>query len=524
MGYRPSYGLSLKPKGCQRTLLPSQFGRPQLLTWKNNLTSLSRVYNLYFIASVDKILVFEPEFPSQELGLPKMTIRPPLSSPDLPGHHSVDYPHAINQLLVDRLGDLEIVVIACDDGDVIAYLVKDIQHAIDCGVRKIRRSGQCDDGNNHLRPILHDNVGKSAWGLAVHRKARMLAVSANTKDITIYSFALTDEQGRSSPSCEEGNGGFNGTKESITGPVFLYDRAISRRMILRTDSVASNIPNISFCNTSEDPHGRFLASTNIVGVTTLWDLQHKCSVEELVTRTRSPRGAFEHWNLQLSGKHGGWNIVFLDKRSFRTAESETDAMTGLFSDVDASHSQSEQWTSTEDCSEDSYSEEDGLLLAPGTPHPNSTHFLSSTLGVSNRLDHSGGNSSEYGESVTDRSQFWMRVMTGCGAGQLSPLPNCPILQTAIRDVFLFQPEYDTSGRTRLIYKKDSRIPSDVMANRIVPGLGPILGFDSSSDLPQPFCPIQILHNPLAESLAFSRLIPRCERLNMVNDIPELGVG
>ena len=41
-----------------------------------------------------------------------------------------------------------------------------------------------------------------------------------------------------------------------------------------------NIPSIDFCNTGDDPHGRWLLATNIKGDVMLWDLhmQHLVSL------------------------------------------------------------------------------------------------------------------------------------------------------------------------------------------------------------------------------------------------------
>ncbi|KAF2230573.1 hypothetical protein EV356DRAFT_536287 [Viridothelium virens] len=466
-----------------------------------------------------------------------MKIKVPISAPGLPGYHSVDYPHAVNQLLLDRLGDHEVVLVACDDGDVVAYYVKDVQYAIDNGTRKIQRDGQWDHRPVHLRPILHENVGMSAWGLAVHREARLIAVSANTREITIYSFALTGADGHSSPKWGGHNTVFDSQSGCTTGPNSPYYREIGRRKILRTDAVPSNIPNISFCNTPEDPRGRYLASTNIVGVTTIWDLEHDCSVEDLVMRTRSPGGSFEPWNFRFSERHGGWNVLFLDKRSFRTAETETRIIPNLFWDVNTRDGHRESWVEqgieaedTEvfdseggDAMNGTENEDDDLYQGPETSQSSDDEYPPVTSNFSSSLGLFVRDRPSRFETVNDRSQFWMSVLSDCRAGELSPLPHCPVLCTSTRDVFLLQPEYTTFGRSRFVYKSDSEKPSEVIANRTAAGLGPVLSFDFSSQLPQPFCPIQILHNPLRESFAFSSFFPQCERLNMVNEVPELGI-
>lgn len=37
----------------------------------------------------------------------------------------------------------------------------------------------------------HRNVGASAWGLAIHREARLLAISANTHQIRVVAYGLS---------------------------------------------------------------------------------------------------------------------------------------------------------------------------------------------------------------------------------------------------------------------------------------------------------------------------------------------
>lgn len=152
-------------------------------------TALSREFNIYFLASVDEIWLYQPEFPSQAL-----TTRPPLIF-DVPntglgtgGDMIPQRPHTINNIIVDYYGNEEVLLIALDDGDVIAYHTKDIQKELDSGH---------DPGFGHdfrkedVRPFFTANVGKSAWGLSMHAAARLIAVSANSHEITVFAAALT---------------------------------------------------------------------------------------------------------------------------------------------------------------------------------------------------------------------------------------------------------------------------------------------------------------------------------------------
>src|SRR5689334_20440174 len=96
------------------------------------LTALSQIYNLYFVACIDKIYVYEPSFPDQRLtNEPALIISPPKSKPGLRGSIDVYHPHSITRLHVDFLGNHEIVLVTCDDGDVIGYSIPSIQREIE---------------------------------------------------------------------------------------------------------------------------------------------------------------------------------------------------------------------------------------------------------------------------------------------------------------------------------------------------------------------------------------------------------
>ena len=100
-------------------------------------------------------------------------------------------PHAANHIRVGNLGLKEILLIACDDGDVIGYDVATILRTIESSLPP-------------PEPIFAVNVGASAWGLAIHTQARLIAVSSNTHKINIFSFGLTkdkDHERRQHPGC-----------------------------------------------------------------------------------------------------------------------------------------------------------------------------------------------------------------------------------------------------------------------------------------------------------------------------------
>lgn len=102
-----------------------------------------------------------------------MVIDPPKSGPNLRGYIDQATPHSINRILVDFLGSEEIVLVCCDDGDVIGYKTDAIKHAID---RRAVPNELTGLPLEELKPFFLENVGMSAWGLAVHSEARMVAV------------------------------------------------------------------------------------------------------------------------------------------------------------------------------------------------------------------------------------------------------------------------------------------------------------------------------------------------------------
>ena len=163
-------------------------------------TALSQVYNLYFIACVDTIHVYQPSFPDQKLsGRPDLILRPPKSRPGLRGTIDPPNPHSITHLIVDFLGTEEILLVSCDDGDVVGYHIHFIQQAIEAQLV----SDTFERNARDVRNFFHKNVGLSAWGLSVHCEARLIAVSANTHRVTIYAFALARPGSSSSESSTE---------------------------------------------------------------------------------------------------------------------------------------------------------------------------------------------------------------------------------------------------------------------------------------------------------------------------------
>ena len=229
----------------------------------------------------------------------------PSSRPGLTGYIDRNQPHAINSILIGKLGNQEILVCACDDGDVVAYYTSTIQRAIDgppLGLTVEQR----------LRPLLLTNIEKSAWGLAIHSNARLIAASSNKHDITVFSFALTEDAILRGESPDP---------DKIDA-IKLNSRERDTEFILCGHS--HNIPNISFLNADSDIEGRYLVSTDLTGTMLIWDLQQRCGIKRMppIEDNRSVNS------------RSGWSVVCVDMLSAQYAESPQELLGFLPSGVD----------------------------------------------------------------------------------------------------------------------------------------------------------------------------------------------
>ncbi|KAF2826473.1 hypothetical protein CC86DRAFT_382501 [Ophiobolus disseminans] len=255
-------------RGLDRVPRPHE--APLVKEWRCELTALSQKYNIYFVGCTDVVNVYQPSFPNQAIsGDPILVLHPPTSRRPQPGSlhngNDPDDPHSINRLHVDYLGDDEILLMTCDDGDVVAYRMEEIQTALG----RLADNSSQEPLANEIRTFLHRNVGASAWGIAVHRNARMIAFSANTYQVTIIAFALTTRRdGSPEPEFSDPLPALKDNEETI-------DFSLRReREHMFTVAANTNIPSIAFDNTGKDPIGRWLLSSSIDGKTMLFDL-HK---------------------------------------------------------------------------------------------------------------------------------------------------------------------------------------------------------------------------------------------------------
>ena len=248
-----------------------------------------------------------------------MIIHPPESSPYLEPGIDHDDPHSITRLHVDYLGQEEIILITCDDGDVVGYRTEEIQRVID------QQKEVSDDDNvfrveNSVRTFLHRNVGASAWGLAIHREARMIAISANTHKVTVIAYALAQTNETPEYSSASSDPGQEDCSDEEDPSDFPSPR---RQDHVITLPARHNVPSVSFNNSGDDPSGRWLTSCSINGETLIWDLHHPDKPVRTIrlgfcASVKDPTKAPQHTPGSCACMrpsnfpHAVWNTMFLD--------------------------------------------------------------------------------------------------------------------------------------------------------------------------------------------------------------------
>ena len=234
------------------------------------------------------------------------------------GHYPNNGTRAINKLLVQSLGSEEVVAVVRDDGDVEAYYTRHIYNAIE---KRAYHDSALGILSADVKPFFHRSVGLSAWGLAIHSTARMIAVSANTYATTVFTFALTDGESDDEDDLpDEDEVYYHG----LRGVVPPNDRRKNDVRILAHAGGTQNLPDIAFCNTGDDPAGRWLLTGDLLGQVAAWDV-HTLQLNQVVNTAFSP----PIWKIPkggMDGRNGVWGLLFLDPLSFRTTTTIEEAL------------------------------------------------------------------------------------------------------------------------------------------------------------------------------------------------------
>lgn len=252
----PSWPFWIEPRLIDASRLTSRREDfPRVARLRENLTALSQHYNLYFVAYKGWIHVYVPSRGTQHLlGEPVAVLDPDLSSTPMSkfttGHVNRGCPHCVNHIKVGDLGDKEILLIARDNGDVVAWYTELIARQVEERRRTPRypdiRSDDEDDDDDDAdaeepllpspRHFFADNVGASAWGLAIHKRDRLIAVSSNTQEVTVFAFALggdePDAQFKDVPAGRSDDFSGHAAKEHLSGHLPSYSSLVASAIFI----------------------------------------------------------------------------------------------------------------------------------------------------------------------------------------------------------------------------------------------------------------------------------------------------
>ncbi|KAI9375862.1 hypothetical protein BJX61DRAFT_492799 [Aspergillus egyptiacus] len=337
---RPGGGLHLRAlnveRGSDRYPTADDISPPRIAHWRCNLTALSQRRNLLFVACSHQIYVWEPAGASQTLGRkPGMIINPVMKEPRGIGYIRPAFPHEINSILVDDLGREEVLLLATDSGNVCGYRVE----AIFSALKRATESGKTRpvDGAE-VMPFFLEYVGASAWGLAIHKYARLIAVSANSELVTVFAFALVNPaSGRNDDTLPELAEDDEFTDVGQTWLDVRTDEQLQQLKHLmpgqhRTRNIKlsyaghfSNIPSVSFLNCDLDPNGTWMVSTDIENKVLVWKVWEDLGPFNIYYFNQETYRSFPN---TLRSDDRGWSVIALDPRSFQLLKSTEEACGG----------------------------------------------------------------------------------------------------------------------------------------------------------------------------------------------------
>ncbi|EPE08276.1 hypothetical protein F503_01059 [Ophiostoma piceae UAMH 11346] len=238
---------------------------PPVSRGRLNLTALSQKYNVFFAAFKEEIHVFRPQQAPEIVRGALLILRPQPTeaAKKIGGYQSTTAPHQVNHMIVGDLGDTEILLMAFDDGDVIAYYTEHIVKYLSSKWR-----GHPTRSPKKPTPFFRETVGLSAWGLAIHTKSRLIAVSSNLAEVTVFAPALYRAYRRwsvttesdsieNAPAFHPGRYGFQKLKSA------LEKRARNWRILLPLGRGGKNIPSIAFVGDCGLPY--MIIATDIDG-------------------------------------------------------------------------------------------------------------------------------------------------------------------------------------------------------------------------------------------------------------------
>ncbi|CAG8539020.1 10396_t:CDS:10 [Dentiscutata erythropus] len=129
-----------------------------------NLTAVSnKIKDIFFVAIYDSIFAYRLSSYNDEDDTPKKPFKK-LNRPIDPTSHDDEEQHIINAIKVGEIGYEEVLVSVDESGDIHVWYTSNLE-----------------------KNPLHFKNNESTWGVALHGPRRLLAVSANSHEITIFN-------------------------------------------------------------------------------------------------------------------------------------------------------------------------------------------------------------------------------------------------------------------------------------------------------------------------------------------------
>jgi hypothetical protein len=292
-------------------------GFPKVARVRANLTTLSQHYNLYFTAYQDKVYVYQPQKAPQILPPVSLILQPPRTkaAKAIGGTLDKQQGHMMNHITVGDLGNMEILLLAFDDGDVVAYYTHLIAHAVGIGKGGVSQSAGATRATP-MRPFFHDNVGLSAWGLAIHKQSELFAVGSNKHEVTVFAFATRDKEKKSETRDEFSPKVWSG-QTALELERHFRSRTRTWRIVLPLGVEGHNVPSIAFCD-DERGNADKVVAVDVRGNTWILDIWKIGGFPALLQPSMT-RGAD-------NASYMGWGVVVLPDSSFRPAHDNKAAM------------------------------------------------------------------------------------------------------------------------------------------------------------------------------------------------------
>ncbi|KAF4123963.1 CRT10 [Geosmithia morbida] len=306
--------------------LPASTNRtiPYTHKFRNNLTALSSAHNLYFVAYSHRIFVYKPTHGTRS----RLDCHPDLQLQAKKTERAqvvggtIDLRHrgqSINHIICGFLGDREIVLACSDNGDVFAFYTDDIADSVfreprppKQDILPRRNTNDADrkqkkSTTTNPEPFFHSNVKKSAWGLAIHRASRVIAVSSNRAEVTVFAFSLSTGPAPAAADDDEEGGADRGSVEA-----WVRHRRCNWKIIISLPPMASNVPNICFLD-NEKGDAEKICAVDINGNTWVADIWTPFQPIECIPISRLAE--FHSEELRAAPPRG-WGILALLESHF----------------------------------------------------------------------------------------------------------------------------------------------------------------------------------------------------------------